>query len=520
MLFNSYLFIFIYLPLVTFFYYLISKKTNKKTSILYLIIVSLIFYGYYIPSYTLLIIFSITVNFIIAFYINSQAKSKKIMFYLGLLFNITLLCFYKYTNFILENIGLIFNKPFQSKNILLPLAISFFSFQQIAFLSDVTQGKIKKIKFINYFLFIIFFPQLIAGPIVRYYDIIPQFLKNKSNKFYNRNFALGIFLFTLGLAKKVLIADQLSPFVDKVFDLSLISSNINPIEAGYAALFYSFQLYFDFSGYCDMAMGLAKIFNISLPLNFNSPYKAKNIIDFWRRWHITLSSFLTQYIFLPLNIVLARKSKNKIYQFQRIIPLSILLPITITFFISGLWHGAGWTFIVWGLIHGILVIINYIWVNFKKNIGFKYDKENFYIFFCRVITFISVTISFIFFRAENLPSAFNIIKSILRLFDLSFILSSNNFSTLSIEPVNQFLNIYTLALLILILIVNLLPNAQEITFSYFRYFNPYKKELKKYKYLYYIYKINPKHLSLLIFLVFVICLSQLININAYIYFNF
>ena len=295
--------------------------------------------------------------------IRSNPLKKKI-FYLGLFINLIILGYFKYTNFFLQNINTYFETNFEFQNIILPLAISFFTFQQIAFLSDILKNKIKGLSLLKYVLFITFFPQLIAGPIVRYNNIIP-ILKPKSNNFRNSNILLGILLFILGLSKKVLLADNLALYVDNIFLLNNENVKVHALDYLLASTSYSLQLYFDFSGYCDMAMGLAKMFNINLPLNFNSPYKAFNIIDFWRRWHITLTKFLTEFVFMPLNL----KSSRKAVSINKSLVNgnnTLYFCLMVTFIISGIWHGAGWNFIFWGLTHGIFLSFNYFWKQMKK----------------------------------------------------------------------------------------------------------------------------------------------------------
>ena len=275
---------------------------------------------------------------------NNNSFAKKSILIIGITLNLFLLGYFKYANFFIENINIAFNFNANPTNLLLPLAISFFTFQQIAYLVDSYKKETNEYSFLNYALFVSFFPQLIAGPIVHHKEMMPQFM-NVSNKVKNyRNIAMGLFIFSIGLFKKVVIADTFAVWATQGFD---VASTLNLFEAWATSLSYTFQLYFDFSGYTDMAIGLALLFNIRLPINFNSPYKATNIQDFWRRWHISLSTWLRDYLYIPLGG--SRKLRN-------------YLNLLIVFLIGGIWHGAGWTFIVWGAMHALAsIFIRYWW---------------------------------------------------------------------------------------------------------------------------------------------------------------
>ena len=511
MLFNSYYFILIFLPLSIAVYFFFNKK---NISWIVLLSFSLFFYSFYHFEYLFLILTSIFFNYFLAVrIIRSNPLKKKKIFYLGLFINLLILGYFKYTNFFLQNINTYLETNFEFQNIILPLAISFFTFQQIAFLSDILNNKIRGLSLLKYVLFITFFPQLIAGPIVRYNNIIPQFLKPKSNNFRNSNILLGILLFILGLSKKVLLADNLAVYVDDIFLLNYENVRVHALDYLLASTSYSLQLYFDFSGYCDMAMGLAKMFNINLPLNFNSPYKAFNIIDFWRRWHITLTKFLTEFVFMPLNLKSSRKaaSINKVLVKGNI---TLYFCLMVTFIISGVWHGAGWNFIFWGLTHGIFLSFNYFWKHMKKSFRFgSIDENYFYMIFCRIFTFFCITISFIFFRATDFSSGLNFINS----FIFSFYETPNFIESHLYNFDNNI--IFVLLFFISIVIVNFLPNSQELSFSIAPKMNIYKKEISKFRFSVKNYLRKIIIASLIIFLLF-LNLSQLININEYIYFRF
>ncbi len=511
MLFNSYSFILLFLP----FSLLVFFSCNKKNfSLVILLSCSLFFYAFSSLEYLSLILFSIFFNYMLAKQIIAlQLTKKKRLFYLGVLLNLLILGYFKYTNFIIININSFLDSKIDVKNIVLPLAISFFTFQQIAFLADALKNKINNLNFLRYALFITFFPQLIAGPIVRYNNIVPQFIKKKSNKFRHSNFLVGLLLFILGLSKKVLLADNLAPYVDIAFQSGEASNSIHSLDCLLASLSYSLQLYFDFSGYCDMAIGLAKMFNINLPLNFNSPYKALNIIDFWRRWHITLTKFLTEFIFMPLNLKLSRKvlAINKGIVNGNVV---LYFSLIITFLVSGVWHGANWNFIFWGVVHGIFLAFNYFWSSCKKRLGLSWlDKLFLYKALCRIFTFFCITFSFVFFRSDSLLSGFNFISS--------FYVNLNNINSFADSMIfNYGGNIKFLFLFLLsIIIVNFFPNTQEISYAIAPKMNIYKNETSNLKFS---ILNNYKKVLIATFVVFLfyLNLSQLININEYIYFRF
>lgn len=358
-----------------------------------LVIASLYFYAFFNPSYLPIIIASILVNYGLC-YMMTDSKLTRIPLYLsqlalvaGVVFNLGLLGYFKYTDFFIENVNALFGSSYMLKNILLPLGISFFTFQQLAFVVDSYKKKGKLPKFIDYCNFVTFFPQLIAGPIVLPEEMLPQFEADKNRHPVAKNIFDGIFIFTMGLAKKVLIADSIAVFANAGFNLDV--DHFTMAEAWLISLSYTFQLYFDFSGYCDMAIGIGRMFNINLPLNFNAPYRATGFQDFWRRWHMTLNRFLTQYLYIPLGG--SRRKEPR-----------VLFNIALVFFISGLWHGAGWTFIIWGVCHGFGVIINRLWHKTKVIIPSWLGM---------FITFFFINILWVLFRADNLHHAWVIIKS-------------------------------------------------------------------------------------------------------------
>ncbi len=406
MLFNSFEFLFLFLPIVFFLYFYLNKKRLTIASKSVLVASSLVFYSWWNIVYLPLILSSILVNYVIGSLLSSNNDnnkfSKKSFLFFGVVFNLLLLGYFKYSDFLIENINFIFNANVSLLYLTLPLAISFFTFQQIAYLVDSYRNKIKEHDFLNYIVFVTFFPQLIAGPIVHHKEMMPQFLCIKNKVINHKNIVLGIFIFSIGLFKKVVIADTFSVWASVGFD---VNQQLHLFEAWFTSLSYTFQLYFDFSGYTDMAVGLALLFNIKLPLNFNSPYKSTNIQDFWRRWHITLSRFLRDYLYVPLGG--SRVKDFKIYN-----------NLMITFLVGGIWHGAGWTFIFWGFLHGIALIIHRI---------FTYSGIRISRFLAWFITFNFINISWVFFRAREWEDAIKVIKGML---GLSGVMLPNKFREL------------------------------------------------------------------------------------------
>ena len=394
MLFNSYEFIFLFLPLTFFIYFYLNHKRLTEASKGFLVFSSLFFYSWWNISYLPLILTSMLFNYVIGNILSKTTDEKtfknrfpkKSVLVFGIVCNIALLGYFKYADFFIENFNLASDSNINLLNLLLPLAISFFTFQQIAYLVDSYKAETREYDFLNYALFVTFFPQLIAGPIVHHKEMMPQFAK-VGNKVKNyKNIALGLFIFSVGLFKKVMIADTFAVWANAGFDAA---STLNILEAWATSLSYTFQLYFDFSGYTDMAIGIALLFNIKLPINFNSPYKALNIQDFWRRWHMTLSRFLRDYIFIPLGG--SRKSNYRTYT-----------NLMITFLLGGFWHGAGWTFIFWGFLHGLALSIHKLWQTF----GFKI-----WTWLAWLITFNFVNIAWIFFRAKEWDDAIKVLGS-------------------------------------------------------------------------------------------------------------
>ena len=437
---------------------------------LWLVAASLFFYSYWNPIYLLLILVSMVANFTLGLWIQDKnestqdslgSKVSKPLLIIGIVFNLGLFGYFKYADFFLSNLAWLTRSDIQTLNIVLPLAISFFTFQQIAYLVDCYQSKVTESNILNYALFVTFFPQLISGPIVHHKEMMPQFASLRLKKINYQNMAGGICIFTLGLFKKVVIADSLSVWVNAAFDSEKI---LHIYDAWLVTIAYSLQIYYDFSGYCDMAIGAALMLNIRLPVNFDSPLQAADIADFWRRWHMTLSRWLRDYLYIPLGG--SRKGKLRTY-----------INLSITMILGGLWHGAAWTFVIWGGMHGIALMIHRLW----SRAGYRMHR---WLGVC--VTFLFFCISLILFRSLTLSRALEIFSSVFG-FNSSMETGVADFDTLYILPfgfldtplsgylVLSYLSVfYTLVALI---IAWALPNALKIV-GYIPYSGPLRMQAK------------------------------------------
>ena len=393
MSFNSYIFVFAFFPITLIGYFALNHFKHFQAAKAFLIIASLVFYGYANWWYLLIIIFSVLLNYSFSSIMLSDKprcqKARKPIFGLALAVNIGSLFFFKYFDFFISNVNAIFKAEIPFLRIALPLGISFFTFQQLSYIIDSYKrdNNIKKYNIIDYALFVTYFPKLLSGPIVTHDEMIPQLGDEGRKKFNSDNFAKGLYAFALGLGKKAIIADSFSLLVNQAFtDVS----NLGTVNAILVMLAYTFQIYFDFSGYSDMAIGIGKMMNIDIAINFNSPYKAIGIIDFWKRWHITLTRFFTKYIYIPLGG--NRKGNVRTY-----------VNIMIVFLVSGIWHGANWTFIVWGLLHGVANVITR--AIDKKTGWFSQNKNKVLKVFLWLLTFVFINLTWVIFRADSLGQA-------------------------------------------------------------------------------------------------------------------
>lgn len=389
MLFNSLSFIVLFLPITTVGFFLLARR-GQTWAALWLAAASLFFYGWWSVEYIPLLLASITGNYLLGHKLVGSARRRWLV--LGVTGNLLLLAYFKYADFFITGINAVAATQWPLWHVVLPIGISFYTFTQIAFLVDTYQGKVKEYRFIHYLLFITYFPHLIAGPVLHHSEMMPQFARPATYRFSRANLAIGGSIFVFGLAKKVLIADNLAPHANFFFGQTEPQTLL---VAWGGALAYAFQLYFDFSGYSDMAIGASRLFGIRLPLNFDSPYKAVSIIDFWRRWHMTLSRFLRDYLYIPLGG--ARKG-----------PLRRYLNLMLTMLLGGMWHGAGWNFAVWGLLHGAYLMVNHAWAALAARLGFPV-RASAWRLPAAALTFAAVCVAWVFFRAADFSQALLIV---------------------------------------------------------------------------------------------------------------
>jgi alginate O-acetyltransferase complex protein AlgI len=419
MLFSSYTFLFQFLP-ATVLAFAAARRHSPRAGILVLAGASLFFYGAWRPVYLLLLIGSVAVNFGLGLRMEDPLRRRSIGTF-GVALNLAVLCCFKYTNFIFDSLNTLTGAPLPFFNIILPLGISFFTFQQIAYLVDVMRGAKVERDIVSYTLFVSFFPHLIAGPLVHHAEMIPQFKRGRTGRSAVLA-ARGLAIFAAGLFKKVVIADNLAQFVSPVFAHLDAGGGVTTQWAWLSTLAYSLQIYFDFSGYSDMAIGLALLFGIRLPVNFRSPYQALSIVEFWRRWHITLSRFLRDYLYIPLG-------GNRLGEQRRYINLMV------TMLLGGLWHGAGWNFLVWGGLHGVYLSIDHLWRERRgggKRIAAAGRAAKAVSW---AITFFAVVIAWVFFRARTMAGAWQMLGSLFGFEAGSFAYASSGILRLMDLPV-------------------------------------------------------------------------------------
>jgi len=418
--FNSYEFIFGFLPVTVAGFWLLARLSGRTAALGWLIMTSIAFYAYASVRSLAIITPSILLDYLIALILlrtdRSRDRLRRLVFVVGVVANVFFLGYFKYKNFFLDTANTVFATHFELTQLILPLGISFLTFQKIAFLADVKSGQVKAVPFLDFLLFTLFFPRTVAGPIIHYQEVMPQF-GDPTPRGIMANAAVGVCLFSIGLFKKAVIADSVAQFVPPAFDTGLSDQLPTLLTAWTGVLAFTFQLYFDFSGYSDMALGLARMFGVRLPMNFNSPFKASSIVDFWAHWHITLTRFLTAYIYTPivLSLTRARMAKGKsVLRGKRstlpAIAVLVALPTLVTLTIAGLWHGAGWTFIVYGVLHGIYLTINQSWRILRPRFWpdhASYERVMKPLGF--VFVFGAVVVAFVFFRAPSLICAWSIL---------------------------------------------------------------------------------------------------------------
>ncbi|MDP1678936.1 MAG: MBOAT family protein [Candidatus Nitrotoga sp.] len=402
MLFNSYFFIIVFLPVTLLVFFALGRQVGRRAAIGWLVAASLFFYGWWNPAYLGLIVASILFNYSVGTVLGNQRHrlaTRKGALIVGISTNLAVLAYYKYANFFLGNLSIALGTGYSLSEIILPLGISFFTFTQIAFLVDAYRGEAREYNFLHYALFVTYFPHLIAGPVLHHKEMMPQFGHTSIFRFDTLNFSAGLTYFILGLFKKVILADGIAGFGTPVFAAAAEGQPLSSLDAWGGALSYTFQLYFDFSGYSDMAIGIALMMGVRLPLNFNSPYKAVNIIEFWRRWHMTLSRFLRDYLYISLG-------GNKKGEARRYANLMI------TMLLGGLWHGAGWTFVIWGLLHGFYLMANHAWQVLRRRLGHDLKSSTWWgRSLSTFLTFIAVVIGWVYFRSDSLKTAHHLLGS-------------------------------------------------------------------------------------------------------------
>jgi alginate O-acetyltransferase complex protein AlgI len=451
MLFNSYLYIFIFLPITLAGFFLLARIAGEMAAILWLILASFVFYGWWNPIYAPLLAASIAFNYLCGKYLQKTGDRylAGLILALGVCFNLFVLGYFKYTGFFAEIANTLIDAQFDVKKLVLPLAISFFTFQQIAYLVDCYKRDVVAGGFLRYCLFVTFFPQLIAGPIVHHKEMMPQFLESRIFHFSPFNLALGFGIFVVGLFKKVVIADSLASFVTPAFGLAATGQDPGFYMSWLATFAFSLQVYFDFSGYSDMAIGAALIIGIQLPVNFYSPYKAASITELWRRWHMTLTRFILDYIFTPVSIRFARLSMRLHTSHWLLLVLANILPLLISFLIVGLWHGAGWNFVLFGLFHGLLLSLHTLWQEFRRARKFKLQIPR---SLGVAMTLLAWVWGLVLFRAGSLTGVSTMYESML------------DFSSLSQDfnvPLNWAIGIPLIYFLVLVL-----PNTEQLFHQY------------------------------------------------------
>ena len=475
MLFNSLPFLVVFLPISLFLFYGLGRS-NGWAARFSLAVLSFLFYAYWDYRFLPLLAGSIVINYYFGMLISGAftplagIKARHYLF-IGIVFNLVLLGFFKYANLLSSTANVWFSMTLDVPHIILPIGISFFTFTQIAFLVDAYQGKVKEYGFWDYALFVSYFPHQIAGPILHHKEMMSQFYTMKQTKWSHELFAVGLSILAFGLVKKILIADPISDIANPVFMTAEGLGHVEFFEAWFGALAYSLQLYFDFSAYCDMAIGISLMFGIRLPVNFNSPYKSKSIVEFWQRWHITLSRFLRDYLYIPLGG--NRSGKTRRY-----------FNLIATMALGGIWHGASWTFLFWGLLHGFYLIINHAWrATLGNKIQFTGAMGSAWSAVCWTLTFVAVLIAWVFFRAESFQGATHLLHTMVGANGVALPLYSSKVLgfipdvTFSAQWLGSVGNLMSCLLLVVALLVCIFtPNVQQI----FSEYNPaliYKSDL-------------------------------------------
>jgi D-alanyl-lipoteichoic acid acyltransferase DltB (MBOAT superfamily) len=397
MLFNSYPFLFVFLPPVVAGFFLIARASHALAAA-WLALASLVFYGWWNPVYVALLGASILFNFLVGLAIVRAPRTPRArrLLALGVAANLALLCYFKYADFFVSNLNHL-GAGLSLPHVVLPLGISFFTFTQIAFLADAWQGRAAEYRFTHYCLFVTYFPHLIAGPVLHHREMMPQFGERATYRLDWESLAVGLTIFFIGLFKKTVLADGIAEYARPAFDAPGQGIALGAVDAWGGALAYAFQIYFDFSGYSDMAIGLSRLFGVRLPLNFASPYQAASIIEFWRRWHMTLSRFLRDYLYFPLG----GNRRGTVRRYANLM---------VTMLLGGLWHGASWTFVAWGGLHGLYLLLNHAWRGARARLGWTRPAGRLATAAAVAVTFLATVVAWTFFRADTIEHAWAILQ--------------------------------------------------------------------------------------------------------------
>jgi D-alanyl-lipoteichoic acid acyltransferase DltB (MBOAT superfamily) len=512
MLFNTFGFIFAFLPIVLAGFFTIARCSQHWAAV-WLAIASLAFYSIWDYHYLPLLLISIIANFgASGAILNATWTSRKPILVAAIAANLALLAYFKYANFFISSVNQVAGADVvQPMHIILPIGISFFTFTQIAFLVDTYQGKVSEYKFSHYLLFVTYFPHLIAGPVLHHKEMMPQFKDHATYRLSWESVAVGMTMFVIGLAKKVLLADNIAPMANPVFEPG---AHPGLIEAWVGTIAYSLQLYFDFSGYSDMAVGLSQLFGVRLPFNFDSPYKARNIIDFWRRWHMTLSRFLRDYLYIPMG-----GSRNG--------PVARYRNLIVTMLLGGLWHGAGWTFVLWGGLHGLYIAVNHYWHFLRRKFGWEKSYGTLGAWSAHVLTLLAVMIAWVFFRAIDVTAARDVLAGMSGLNGIDLPAWSKaklgwlaaTGAQLRFEGIRwiDFGSLMHLPLLLLgVLLALFFPNSQEIMSGLRPQFQPASRALRNQLIL---WRPNWTWVSI-VSVVFLACVFSLNRATEFLYFQF
>ena len=492
MLFNSYVFLFAFLPATLAGFFLLGSRQVYRGALAWLVCCSLFFYGWWNPKYLALILASIFVNFSLGILLSRRGSLRGALLLVGVAFNLGLLAYFKYANFFVDSVNHLLGASYHLDTILLPLAISFFTFQQIAYLVDAYRGESEEHSFLHYALFVTFFPQLIAGPIVHHGEMLPQFADRKIFRPDYRNLAVGITIFTFGLFKKVVMADGVALFATPIFGAAEAGVGLSTYEAWCGALAYTLQIYFDFSGYSDMAIGLGRMFGIRLPLNFHSPLKSTNLIEFWRRWHMTLSRFLRDYLYIPLG-------GNRHGNARRYVNLLT------TMVLGGLWHGASWTFVVWGTAHGVGLALNHAW---RESLGKSVGAARFW---APPLTFVFIVVTYVVFRAETFGGALDVIGP---MFDFTGFATGQPFPNELIERSDCLKT-----LIVMLGVAWFAPNTQQIMRDFEPAFDTYRGEQRSITFGRIRFSLV-RGWAVLVGLAFMWVVASLTRVSEFLYFQF